>query len=425
MTTKHASFSRRAFLGGAAAFGASMMVPSIAFAEPTSAEKQAEADAVRVKLDDMQTRLETAANDYYDALDEHDAAAEKMEAAQTRIGEYNARIAELQERLGGRARDMYRNGRTTFLDIVLGSATFEDFIKNWDALKAMNQQDADLVSQTKELREANEVEKKEYADQASIAQQKMEEADAIRQEAEALVEEYQAEVDSLDAEVAELVEKERQAAAAAEAERLARELEEQRQREAEEEAARQAAEEEERRAAEAAAEAERQAQAEEEEQEYVEEPEDDDSEYEDDSEDDEYDDGGEDDGGDDNGGENFGSYSGGGTPNYAAVGVAESCLGVPYVWGGSDPATGLDCSGLTSYCYAMTGYSIPHQSEAQYSSATYVMPLSQAEPGDVLYKSGHVGLCTASGGGEYIHAPRPGEVVCYASWSLFYAALRW
>ena len=157
MAEQNMHLTRRAFVGGAAAFGVvSLGVPSVAFADPTSADKQAEADAVRVKLDDMQSKLSKASDDYYTALEEHDVATQKMDEAQTKIDENNVRIAELQERLGGRARSMYRNGQTTFLDIVLGSASFDDFLKNWDSLNMLNDEDAKLVSETKTLREDNE-----------------------------------------------------------------------------------------------------------------------------------------------------------------------------------------------------------------------------------------------------------------------------
>ena len=216
MAEQNMHLTRRAFVGGAAAFGVvSLGVPSVAFADPTSADKQAEADAVRVKLDDMQSKLSKASDDYYTALEEHDVATQKMDEAQTKIDENNVRIAELQERLGGRARSMYRNGQTTFLDILVGSASFDDFLKNWDSLETLNDNDAKLVSETKALREDNEAQKAEYSAQADTAKQKMDEASAIKTEAEALVVQYQAEVDSLDAEVAALVEQERQAAAEA------------------------------------------------------------------------------------------------------------------------------------------------------------------------------------------------------------------
>lgn len=91
----------------------------------------------------------------------------------------------------------------------------------------------------------------------------------------------------------------------------------------------------------------------------------------------------------------------------AIVQAAYSQLGVPYVWGGSTPGVGLDCSGLTQYCYAQAGISIPHYTEDQKSALTTVL-LSEARPGDILYKVGHVAIYI--GGDRYIHEPQTGDV---------------
>lgn len=87
--------------------------------------------------------------------------------------------------------------------------------------------------------------------------------------------------------------------------------------------------------------------------------------------------------------------------------AAESQLGVPYVWGGSSPGVGLDCSGLTQYCYAQAGVSIGHNTEVQSGQLRHV-PLSEAKPGDILYRTGHVAIYT--GGDQYIHEPHSGDV---------------
>ncbi len=96
----------------------------------------------------------------------------------------------------------------------------------------------------------------------------------------------------------------------------------------------------------------------------------------------------------------------------AIVQAAYSQLGVPYVWGGSTPGVGLDCSGLTQYCYRQAGISISHYTEDQYAELRHI-PLSQAQPGDILYKPGHVAIYI--GDGKYIHEPQTGDVCRIAS----------
>ena len=105
-----------------------------------------------------------------------------------------------------------------------------------------------------------------------------------------------------------------------------------------------------------------------------------------------------------------------------AVQIAERYLGVPYVWGGADPATGFDCSGLVMYVYGQLGIDLLHFSGAQYHEGVPV-PFDALAPGDLVFFEpgrlgpGHVGMYI--GGGRFIQAPHSGDVVKISSLSDF------
>ena len=200
-------FSRRAFVGTAAAFGISLCLPPLMPAKAhavTAAEKQAEANAALEKLNAMQEKLDRAEVSLYAAETERDDAQARMDEAQGRIDSASSRISELQDKLGNRARSMYRSGSSTFLDLLLGATTFQAFASNWDLLNDMNQNDADMVEETKALRSEVESEKAVYEEQRNVAAQKAEEAEAVKKEAESLVSQMQDTYNSLSEEAAQL-----------------------------------------------------------------------------------------------------------------------------------------------------------------------------------------------------------------------------
>lgn len=90
---------------------------------------------------------------------------------------------------------------------------------------------------------------------------------------------------------------------------------------------------------------------------------------------------------------------------------ARKYLGVPYVWGGTNPATGLDCSGLVQRVYKDLGIDLPRVAIDQGNAGTTVPNLASAKPGDLLVMNGgqHIGIYM--GNNKYIHAPAPGQNV--------------
>ena len=355
MSESTRGLDRRTFLTGAAALGAAVLLkPVLAFAEPTAADKLAEADAVRARIVDMQAQLDVVTEQYYKALDEHAAAQQAVADAQARIDEATAQIAGLQEKLGSRARSMYRTGQSSVLDFIMGATTFEEFAQNWDLLEKLNDNDASLVQQTKDLRAEVEAAKAELERQEQIAAEAAAEAQRIKEDAERSVAELQALLAQLDAEAQSLLAQEQEAA-----------------RQAEIAAARS---------------------------------------------------------------RSYG-YSGTTSPvpsQGSVVDYALSRIGCPYVWGAAGPDA-FDCSGLVRWAYLQVGMSLPHQTEALYNAAKARLPVSQAQPGDVLWVgygdgyNGHVGIACNAGGTHYVHAPTFGARVRDTDglgWAGFTHALR-
>jgi NlpC/P60 family len=110
------------------------------------------------------------------------------------------------------------------------------------------------------------------------------------------------------------------------------------------------------------------------------------------------------------------------------VALAERYLGLPYVWGGGDPSSGFDCSGLTMYVYHQVGVDLVHFAGAQWNEGPRIQP-AELQPGDLVFFEArpngpaHVGIYV--GDGRFIHAPHTGDVVKISSLSEPWYALQY
>jgi cell wall-associated NlpC family hydrolase len=195
------------------------LAPLAAYGEPTSAEKQAEADEAYARLQAAEAEAFAATEVYYAALDAHDAAVAAMTETQVRIDDFATQIANRQSQLSNRATSMYRSGQTSYLDVLFGVASFWEFIAVWDILNNINNQDAKLINEVKTLKEQSQKAYEEYSHQESIAQQKLVESEEAKVVLDAKAASTQALYDSLSAEVVALLAAEEEARQAAEQER--------------------------------------------------------------------------------------------------------------------------------------------------------------------------------------------------------------
>lgn len=372
MTT---SFNRRSFIGGFVALGTlTLLNPNQAIAI-TAAQKQEEVRAVKAQLEAMAESASAAGDRYHQAMDAYDEASARIEEARATIADMTERIAGLQERLDVRATAMYRAGATSYLDVLLGVRSFEDFATVWDMLNNLNAEDADLVASTKVARSTLETAQDELVTQQERVAAELSAAESYMNQALAKQDEYDRLYNNLSAEYQQILAEQE----AAEAQASARAP-----------------------------------------QEFVPTPVAPSSNSgapsigsgssaaggvaRDEAPDD----------GDAGAGGNEAaevespaaeressvqelSTGTGAAPslptNASVVDYAYSKIGCPYVWGAKGPEE-FDCSGFVAWCYRQVGISLPSYTESLYATAAARFSPGEAQPGDVLYKPGHVGIST-------------------------------
>jgi murein DD-endopeptidase len=101
----------------------------------------------------------------------------------------------------------------------------------------------------------------------------------------------------------------------------------------------------------------------------------------------------------------------------AIADVAMGMVGTRYLYGGSDPLEGFDCSGLVHYSYGQAGYRVPRTSQELFRAARKIS-VGDADPGDLMFfqdqaKLSHVGIYL--GDGLFVHAPSSGRNVAVGS----------
>ena len=98
------------------------------------------------------------------------------------------------------------------------------------------------------------------------------------------------------------------------------------------------------------------------------------------------------------------------------VQFAKQFVGNPYVYGGTSLTNGADCSGFVMSVYKNFGVNLPHSSAADRSVGAAVNGLENAQPGDIICYSGHVGIY--AGNGQIVHAStsRTGIIVSSATY---------
>lgn len=384
MTRKTASKLLAAALAASISVtGVGLALPTVALADESSAELQAKLDSAKATLDDLYGQAEEASEKLNDTKYKLEQTNKSIEQTKKDIKAKQDELKQAQATLSDRVSANYKSGGVSLLELVLQSSSFEELANNIYYAQKVSASDEKAIDTVRtvqaELNKKQASLEKDKKEQEKLVADQQSQADELNAKAQAA----QTYVDGLDSKVQAKLKEEQEAA----------------HKKAEEEARK------------------NQSKAEEEIK---------------------NNNGGNSGGGShssnnggshssNNGGGNSGGGShsggnsgGGGISSNARstiVSTAYSLLGKAYVWGASGP-NAYDCSGLVQACYGAAGIYVPHSSGAL--SAYCNKPASQAVAGDIVWRSGHVGICI--GGGQTIEAMSPGQGVTYGSIYTFTSA---
>lgn len=91
-----------------------------------------------------------------------------------------------------------------------------------------------------------------------------------------------------------------------------------------------------------------------------------------------------------------------GVSGSAVVAFANQYVGYPYVWGGTDPNTGADCSGFVYYVLKNFGINYGRLTSYGWRSVGQEVSVNNMQPGDIVCYAGHVAIY--AGGGRIVEA---------------------
>lgn len=175
-----------------------------AFGAPID-DKRGQAAQIASQIEELDTQLEVAAEDYNEARSAYDAVSAEVASNEAKAAELTARQDQLEGNLAVRVTGMYRQGPLGALELLLGSTSFEEFAITWDLLQDMNNHDAAQVSELKRTRAELQTVLERLAIQQAEAKAHADVMAARKGEIEGQLAERQQLLSGVEAEIAQIV----------------------------------------------------------------------------------------------------------------------------------------------------------------------------------------------------------------------------
>ncbi|RJQ55137.1 MAG: hypothetical protein C4521_02870 [Actinobacteria bacterium] len=118
-------------------------------AEPSVDTKREQAKQIQSQVSALDEKLEIAVEEYNKASDELAMTQEQLEVTREKLGKARKRLATRQFLLNRRAKSIYLHGKINFLEVVLATQSFDDFLTRLDLVKRIGESDARIVGSVK------------------------------------------------------------------------------------------------------------------------------------------------------------------------------------------------------------------------------------------------------------------------------------
>ncbi|MGH3035669.1 MAG: NlpC/P60 family protein [Gaiellaceae bacterium] len=193
-----------------------LALAALPLAEPavpqTVESKQAEAQQVLAQIQELDGDLGLVVESYNAAQIELDRIEAEQRANERRLKIARANLGDAQTNLEARLVELYVNGQTDLIEILLGSSSLDDILDRLETANRVSSQDSQILDEVRRFREEVKKHEAELEQAAERQEQVVAERAAKRDQIEAALSERQRLLSSIKDQIAEIqaAERERQ-----------------------------------------------------------------------------------------------------------------------------------------------------------------------------------------------------------------------
>lgn len=160
-----------------------------------------QAAAVAREIDALDKEAAVASEAYNLVKVDLDAITEKVDQTQKRLYDIRQSLRERRDLLNARAATMYKNGRTSMIEVLLRTKDFSEFLERADYVSRVARSDADLIERIKTTRDSVEALERGLAEERRQQQALVSQAQGKKSEVERKLGERRALLSSLNKDI--------------------------------------------------------------------------------------------------------------------------------------------------------------------------------------------------------------------------------